>query len=206
MKIYICKISDFEDLSGLSLLTKERKARVSRYLRKKDKLRCLCGGLLIRFVFGDMATAVTANQYGKPYVPNQDLFFNLSHAGDYVVIATDEKEIGIDIEDIKAASAGIAEKCFTADEQAWLKKQSTDKAFYTLWTAKESIMKAVGKGFHIPPESFSVLPIENAYHTVDNTELYLRWYEFDGHMICIAAKTAAEAEICRLNKDSLTAL
>lgn len=204
MRICVCKISDFEDFNGLSLLSKERQAKVSSYLKKEDKLRCLCGGLLIRFLFGNMANKVITNEYGKPYLPNCDLFFNLSHAGDYVVLVADTQEIGVDIENIRTLPKSIINKCFTLDEQEWLNRQISKQAFYMLWTAKESAMKAIGKGFYMSPKIFSVMPIKNGLHYIANNEWYLQWYCFCNHVICITSKTDERAKICYLKKKDLT--
>ncbi len=203
MKLYICRISDFDDFWGLSVLTEERRKRITNYVQKKDKLRCLCGGLLLHFVFGKMADWIALDTYGKPIIPKEKLHFNLSHSGDYVVLAVDEGEIGIDIEKISSLSNEIVKHCFTKEEQKWLASQPIEHAFYLLWTGKESVMKAIGKGFYMEPKSFSVMPIRDGVHHIDGYNWYLQWYEYDNHVICVTSKTTEREELCFLCRDEI---
>ncbi|MCL0028295.1 hypothetical protein M1M88_01070 [Peptococcaceae bacterium] len=42
------------------------------------------------------------NDYGKPFLKNtNDLYFNVSHSGEWVVCAIHHHPIGIDIEQVK---------------------------------------------------------------------------------------------------------
>lgn len=89
-------------------------------------------------------------EHGKPALINHDLKFNLSHAGDYALIAVSRNfTLGVDIEcmDRTVEMEGIAEKVFTANEIQCL-DDAKDKAerFFTLWTRKEALIKANGKG------------------------------------------------------------
>ncbi|MDQ1141184.1 4'-phosphopantetheinyl transferase family protein [Pedobacter agri] len=79
----------------------------------------------------------------KPYL--QGINFNISHSGNYVVIAISNQSIGIDVEKIKSDfdHAELAKVCFTINER----KQISDlQDFYTFWTRKEAILKASGEG------------------------------------------------------------
>ena len=38
------------------------------------------------------------NKYGKPYIKNNPIYFNISHSSDYVVIGISDSAIGVDIE------------------------------------------------------------------------------------------------------------
>jgi 4'-phosphopantetheinyl transferase len=43
---------------------------------------------------------INKNQYGKPYLKEYPNFnFNISHSGEYVLCAVDDKSIGIDVEE-----------------------------------------------------------------------------------------------------------
>lgn len=86
-----------------------------------------------------------------------DLYFNISHSGDWIICAVDNKPVGVDIEIIKVINFKIAERFFSSEEYYALMSQPETiqlKYFYMLWTLKESYIKAEGKGLNIPLFSF----------------------------------------------------
>lgn len=197
MELYYCNIAEFSDLCGSQYLPLERRQKMQRYRFLEDRARCLAAGLMFRYVFGESAGgALLSGPYGKPYLQGDSRSFNLSHAGSYVVLGVAACEIGIDIEKITPYSDAVAKKCFTAEEQAWLYHQGCKAAFYRLWTGKESIMKATGLGFQMPPESFHVLPVLDGEHFIAGKTWHLRWFTLKGHEICAA--TAKPEQIKQL--------
>ncbi len=101
------------------------------------------------------------NKYGKPYLKEYPkINFNISHLGDYVVCAIDDKPIGIDIEEVKQIEyKDIAEDFFTVSEFRYINKQGIGtqlSKFYEIWTLKESYLKCCGQGLAIPLKSFSI--------------------------------------------------
>lgn len=183
--VHYVDVSEFEDLAGLDLLTEERRERVSRFHVLEDKVRCLAAGLLLRKFVGPKEPQY--GPHGKPFLPDGPSF-NLSHSGRYVVLAVSPGDVGVDIEEIRPRSEGVAEKCFLNPEQEWIRRQKDpERAFYMLWTAKEAVMKATGEGFHMPPESFRVFPAEAAAQDADGKDWYLHWLYLPGHIICLAA-------------------
>ena len=195
MDVYILDINCISDLQGKELLTPERRSRMERYLRKTDQARCLGAGLLLRYAFGEEGAAqILPDDLGKPYLP-EGPFFNLSHSGDKVVLLVADRPSGVDIEQIAPWSAAVARKVFTPDEQRWLREQEEDSAFFRLWTAKEAIMKALGLGFRLPPESFEVSREPGLPNPVRGSNWYLQWWKIEGHMLCCAVDIPLE-EIC----------
>ncbi|MBQ8507156.1 MAG: 4'-phosphopantetheinyl transferase superfamily protein [Clostridia bacterium] len=195
-----------QNLPGAELLEESRRIHMQRYLKVEDRARCLAAGLMLRTVLGrDRTALVQRSHLGKPYLPG-GICFNLSHSGSKVVLAVDEAEVGIDIEQITPWSTAVARQVFTADEQKWLLRQSTDAAFYRLWTGKEAIMKALGLGFQLPPESFEILPDSIGPNPVCGRGWFLHWQEIDGHMICTASERAQAPEaIVSLTRERLLA-
>jgi 4'-phosphopantetheinyl transferase len=208
MQIYLGEIQAFMALDGADLITKTRRERVGAYTRAEDKARCLVAGLLLRRVCGvtdDGQLAFGPN--GKPYLKYGGPHFNLSHSGGYAALAVSDNEVGVDIETIAPVSDAVAARCFTPPEREWMQRQeSGPEAFFRLWTAKESIMKALGLGLSLPPASFSVLPADAPAYSVAGRNWFLDWRVHDGHMICRAVENAAETteivvlsagELCR---------
>ncbi|MCR5149614.1 MAG: 4'-phosphopantetheinyl transferase superfamily protein [Clostridiales bacterium] len=136
-----------------------RMKKYERLNKNEDKLRCFGAGALIsRFVTRD-EKSICFNRYGKPYAPAGP-FFSISHSGDYVVLAVDtDREIGIDIQIMKESRLKAANKVFCTEEMRYLNCEDEIRRFYTLWTLKESVMKYLGTGFALEPQSFSVLPL-----------------------------------------------
>lgn len=204
MEIYICRISDFNDFSGLSLVTEDRKARIEKYRFDGDKRRCLAAGLLLRYLLKDKAEQVREDLHGKPVLSDGSIRFNLSHSGEYAVLAADKNEIGVDIEQIKTLRMSVAQRCYTDEELNWMNAQDdVTAAFYRLWTGKESVMKATGLGFSLDPKSFSLLPVDGAAHTVRSTDWYLNWYGLENYTLCTAAETGEKGRVIYLSREDL---
>lgn len=198
-------MNDFKKLCGLSRLWPERREQVLRCLNPEDKARCLAAGLMLSFVLEvSDASLIRYNPYGKPFLSDSSVHFNLSHSGDYIVLAVGENEVGIDIEKSVPYSDDVAKKCFVPEEYRLLKEQKDIDSFYMLWTAKESVMKACGKGLQMPPESFCVLPVEDGPHLIGGKIWFLSWLCHDGHQICVASeKEISEINIIHLSKSDL---
>jgi phosphopantetheinyl transferase len=143
---------------------------------------------------------------GKPYLKNQSINFNISHSGDYVVLATANREIGVDIEKIAVYPDKVAIRCFTLPEREWMEQEGENEAFYRLWTAKESVMKASGLGFSLAPEIFSVLPMDASAHHIDKIgkTWFLDWIPYNDYIICLAIEGKREkAEVITITPDDL---
>ena len=192
MKLYISPIKPHMELNGSEHVAAARRERIRKYRRVEDKARCLVAGLLLKQVCGVTDDGhLTYGPNGKPYLKNGGMFFNLSHSGDYVTLATADREVGVDIEKVAPYSQAVAERCFTPEELKWMRRRGDDEAFYRLWTAKESVMKAVGLGLSMPPESFSVLPMDESEHRIGGRSWFLDWTAHDGHVICRAVERGA---------------
>lgn len=144
----------------------ERRARADRYRKPEDRRRCLAAEALLRYALGSADYAVEKNQYGKPRIAGrEDFHFNLSHTGNWVVIAFGDAEVGIDIEQISrdAGKERLARRFFTENEQAYVFWDAETQAerFFEIWTAKESYLKYLGTGLSKALDSFDVLTMED---------------------------------------------
>jgi 4'-phosphopantetheinyl transferase len=86
--------------------------------------------------------------------------FNLSHSGDWVVLAFGRnRNIGVDVEMIKVDLdvQSIASRYFTAEEAALIENAADRQTtFFHLWARKEAYVKACGSGLYRELSSFSV--------------------------------------------------
>lgn len=68
------------------------------------------------------------------------------------------ERVGVDVEKLNQVDLTDFSRVFTEEENIFLSSSddSTD-LFFDLWTRKESVMKADGRGFFLDPSSFSGL-------------------------------------------------
>ena len=149
-----------------SVVSKECCAEVLGYGNKEVALRRLLGEALVRFALKKYWN-LTSEDYridrgekGKPFIVGvENVFFNISHSGDYVVCAVSDREIGIDIEKRAKARMEVAGRFFNGEEVAQLKMLEEDKQdqlFFNYWSVKESFLKYIGTGLARPLNSFIV--------------------------------------------------
>ena len=106
----------------------ERKSRVLAFRRREPAYTSIVAGLLLQTLVEEklgispQALALEKNENGKPTVQGHPAFyFNLSHAGDYVVLAHGDVPLGVDIEQIREKdNLRVARRCFTErDKKRW---------------------------------------------------------------------------------------
>lgn len=104
----------------------------------------------------------SVNDHGKPALDGHKLEFNLSHSGDFALIAvTRERKVGVDVERIRSGLEleSIANRYFSLGEVTELMALPLDQrepAFFNCWTRKEAYIKAQGLGLSLPLDSFDV--------------------------------------------------
>lgn len=154
------RMSDFaerqdEFLGCLSGDERERSRGIKRDIARDRYV--ISRGLLRQTLAEYVACAPAELQFavglhGKPFLSGHELYFNLSHSGDSLLLAvSDLQAIGVDIETVRDRDnlPGIAERSFSAAELAYwqaLPEAERVSAFFRLWTIKEAFVKAVGRG------------------------------------------------------------
>jgi 4'-phosphopantetheinyl transferase len=156
-----------------SLLSREEKARATKYVFRRDQVHfVLCRGILRELLGGYLSVPgksveISIAPGGKPLLPhgtqNGDLRFNLSHSHGLAIFAfTNRQDVGVDTElireDIDAEE--IAQRYFSNEERAefnGLTSAERARGFFLCWTRKEAYLKARGDGLiKVPLDSFSV--------------------------------------------------
>ncbi len=170
---------DFQD-KLLQYLPEAGKMRVRNRQNLTSKLQTVAGELLARYSVGnylgksDQEIKLVFGEKGKPHIGNlQDVHFNISHSGHYVVCAVAETEIGIDVERIRKVNLRIAERFFSSSEINDLMacdEESRMQYFITLWTIKESYLKAIGRGLTQHLNSFTIVKNNDSYLLTGNQE------------------------------------
>lgn len=160
----------FESMA--SLLPEQSQTEIYSYRNLEDRYRALAARMLLYDTI-ELETRlkrseinILRNRYGKPYLGNGDHFhFNLSHSGEWVVCATHDRQLGVDIERQHTVDyLAIARRFFAAEEYGRLMKaeRAADlrSLFFEIWTLKESFIKALGVGLSMPLQSFAMMPCE----------------------------------------------
>ena len=126
----------FKDIDRYHQLNDKKSRLLSRLL---VKMYCLENG----FTWNWSNWKVDDNK--KPYFENGP-FFNISHAGDKVVVVFSENHsVGVDVEKITEIGSENLSVYFHHEERHSLEPYSND-AFFKIWTRKEALLKAIGIG------------------------------------------------------------
>jgi len=173
----------------LCSLPNEIQIRIRRFRNWEDQQASLIGKLLIRKGLHDLGSynddplnRLQYNSFQKPFIEG-NINFSISHSGRFVVCAiSDINMLGIDIEQIRSIDVSPFKTHMTPNEWNEINK-AIDKtaAFYSYWTKKEAVVKAIGKGLNIPLKSFSIR--ENKT-TIDNQTWYLKKLNVGNENIC----------------------
>ena len=104
--------------------------------------------------------------HGKPSLTslslNQNIHFNVSKSHNLALVAvTEGREVGVDIEHLRPVTDAeqIAQRFFSSRESCQLASFHVDRrnmAFLHIWTQKEAILKATGKGLSFPLDGLTV--------------------------------------------------
>ncbi len=141
----------------------ERKQKIDRYRLDNDKRLSLGAGILLKEGLSELgvtAYSFAFGEHGKPHLDGQsNLFFNLSHSGKMAVCALFEREVGVDIQEIKPVSEKLIKKVTSEEEFAYLltlDETKRQEELARLWTIKESYMKYLGTGLSLASEKLTV--------------------------------------------------
>jgi len=116
------------------------------------------------------------NEYGKPYLKDNKLFFNISHSKDIIVIAISDKEIGIDIQHI-TYKVNALYKSYTEEE---IKLVGNDKYLFTeMWVMKEAYVKMLGKGLSYGLKNVNTIKLANRFNIIGEEDYLIAIIEKD---------------------------
>lgn len=186
-KYDIRDMSENEYDKWFSLMNEDKKQKVSRFRFDDDKKRSAIGEMLAKKAVEEFCgmsvedVILRAGENGKPYAENAGVHFNISHSGNLVVCAVNDKPVGIDVEQIRNIELKVAKRVYTHDELFYLfgfhpadedfcmvPDEKMLLRFFELWTAKEAYLKYTGEGIASELKTLAV-----------NSEKILREYHED---------------------------
>ncbi|UOQ42598.1 4'-phosphopantetheinyl transferase superfamily protein [Halobacillus salinarum] len=168
MKVLLCPLPERRSKNELHELLRfvdeDKRRNVQRLFRLEDAYRSLIGELIVRMEcrhvqsLSNQHVGVQRNEFGKPYIRGCPAFhFNISHSGNWIAAVVDDHPAGIDIEKILPLDREFMARVLTKTEgQQQCGSRRPLEYFYEVWTAKESYLKATGKGLYVPMESITI--------------------------------------------------
>jgi 4'-phosphopantetheinyl transferase len=158
--------------TALSLLSEEERERAGRLRAGAGRLDYAIAHLLLLRLLQDSTghrqPRFARGAYGKPALDPPSgappLRFNISHSrGCVACVMGRGAEVGIDVEDAERIGGRhhVAGEVFSAEERrvlAALDEAGRRETFAAMWTMKEAIIKADGRGLAMPLRDFTVDP------------------------------------------------
>ncbi len=171
-----------EQMPSSLFLSEEEKLRASRFAKKEAMHSYQYQHHLLRVLLSKWLDTspekikFTLNPFGKPELPNAEFYFNLSRSGNQLAFYFGPAEGGVDLETIRPSAPfiEIAKQHFHGNEQNFI---ASDEDFFTIWTRKESVLKAMGTG------------LQSTISDLDTTESTIKK---DGHTYQIASYQSDE--------------
>ena len=163
-----------------SVLSMDEQARLARFHREQDRKRFAVSRAALRLLLAERLHCAppdivfAAGPYGKLSVAASEgasaPFFNLSHSGDFVLIALSETgEIGIDIEyrDPELDVGSIVSQVLSEQERC--SEQIRPLDFFARWVGKEAALKALGVGVGEHLQALSVESSDDGAYRLSHT-------------------------------------
>jgi 4'-phosphopantetheinyl transferase len=184
----------------IDMLYPDRQEKVRKLVHAKSRYVSMEAGFLLQ----DTAAAelgikpadirIIRGENGKPTLEGHpDFYFNISHSGEYVVMAYGSVPVGVDVEQLRDKEKRVAKRCFTEEEFSYI-SQTDDKCgerFLEIWTMKESYLKLTGQGISVPLNSFRVNPVELSGYDKDGKDSWKKlpvqfeFVDLDGYALCV---------------------
>ncbi|MEI6756849.1 MAG: 4'-phosphopantetheinyl transferase superfamily protein [Chlorobium sp.] len=160
------------------LLGDEERLHCLRFRQERDRIAYVAAHALLRCTLSQTlglppaSLIIARDSMGKPFLHAPEslrLDFNISHTAGMVAVAISKAgKVGVDVEavdrkmmpqhDVSAFGMSHEEKT----ELASLSEPERSDAFFDLWTAREAVAKADGRGLSLP---FSLIRIDRARNT-----------------------------------------
>ena len=177
MAVFRCQLPEQTRMPPVlrSLLQPDEIARAERYHRVEDRQRFVYARGLLRMLAGRYTgqppgqVRFTKDANGKPVLAGDTGWhINVSHSGNWILLAIGKTDLGVDVEEMQPqfAFSDILPTSFSPAEQAYVSAGADSRRrFYQLWTRKEALIKATGKGMD---DYFSQIPALDGLHQTES--------------------------------------
>lgn len=181
------------------VLSEREQEKASRMFISKDKERYVVSKYCLRTLLS-LCLDTNPNEidfifheHKKPTV--KGIEFNISHTGDYVLIAISPKAVGIDVEFLNREFdfKSILDITFSKKEIDYIGNKDIDPTnFYVMWTRKEALLKASGEGVS---DNLHLIECLNEYLEREKEVFKMRTFMIADNYVASIATTLDQKEL-----------
>ena len=181
-------------------------SRAHRYHREVDRNRFLYTRSILRVLLGNYMNLhpneifFTTSINKKPVIKNNtNWHINISHSGDWILIAISKTDVGVDVEKVipDFAFQDMLSSSFSQEECQHIEASANSRLlFYELWVRKEALVKATAKGLD---DDFAQIPSVDGVHQLEGDLLgatgnwtVRSFHVVDAYPAAVAYKTMSE--------------
>lgn len=164
VRIYYSSVEDIDPGLLPEGMSEYRRDKLLKTKSEKARRQSIGAELLLLRALRDCFAGMTlppdiyTGPEGKPLCREEGVFFSLSHSGGFAACAVADRELGLDIQELRDDTDKLAQRFFTAGERDYVfTAPDRRRAFREIWALKESRLKATGQGLKTPLGSFSVV-------------------------------------------------
>lgn len=165
--INISDISQYDFDSLLNVSPRFKREKILKMRNQLSKYQSLAASLILGYSLKYFNKniddfEIVYNQFGKPFITDLGISFNISHSKEYVICFISDCEVGCDIQyiDLEKKISGISKRFYSKNDNKLIDSFDNQKdksiSFYRIWAGKEAYIKALGKGLSIELDSFDV--------------------------------------------------
>jgi phosphopantetheinyl transferase len=202
-----------------SFLDQNELQRAARFKFVSDRVKFVLAHGWVRQMIGrylGMApnlVPIERGRFGKPFVPFPHLTFNVSDAFDAVSLVLGyDVELGLDLESVYRPIdlSGACDFCLHERERDYLAVGSDrQRAFFELWTRKESVLKSSGLGII---DGIKFMRVDQPFNTftINETEFldffaqsyWVKTFDIAGSHLASLAAPVPLKNVCFVCSDS----
>ncbi len=166
---------------------------VLKYRKLKDKQNCLVGKILLYIGYSQIEkkeldfNSLKRDEFGKPYIIGSNFEFNISHTNNAVLCAFSTDKIGVDVETVREIDLKYFESVFSDKEMGAIRSKGIYK-FYEIWTKKEALAKAIGRGLGI---DFLTIKVDEESLEYENEQWQTNHFKLDNNFCSLVFKKPA---------------
>lgn len=165
------------------MLSVREREKAARFHRESDRRSSIVARGALRLLLAGY-TGIPSSEIefdycdnGKPHIAGSTVEFNVSHSGEWVVLAFGrDRAIGVDVEQIKRTMdvKAISARYYSPHELDWVETaEDPYTVFFQLWARKEAYVKACGSTLFSELKRVSV-PLEDG---VENNGWFFYYLE-----------------------------